>query len=68
MTEQPGPHYIIERIVKWERERYGRIIDAKTQRVVIEAPWEEIHDRMDELAAGQKNVTAEFKPLEPEGW
>jgi hypothetical protein len=36
--------------------------------VVIEAPWGEIHDRMDELAAGQQNVTAEFNPLEPEGW
>jgi len=35
--------------------------------VVIEAPWGEIHDRMDELAAGQQNVTAEFKPL-PKGW
>ena len=69
MTEQKlGPHYIIERCVKWERERYGRIIDAKTQCVVIEAPWGEIHDRMDELAAGQKNVTAEWKPLEPKGW
>jgi len=67
MTKQPGPHYIVERFVKWERERYGRIIDAKTQRVVIEAPWAEIHDRMDELVAGQQNVTAEFKP-EPEGW
>jgi len=69
MTERkPGPHYIIERIVKWERERYCRVIEAETQRVVIEAPWGELHDRMDELAAGQKNVIVEFKPLEPEGW
>ena len=68
MTKQPGPHYIIERFVKWERERYCRVIDAKTQRVVIEAPWGEIHDRMDELAARQQNVTAEWNPLEPKGW
>ena len=69
MTERkPGPHYIIERVVKAERERYCRVIDAKTQRVVIEAPLGEIHDRMDELAAGQRNVTAEWKPLEPKGW
>jgi len=69
MTERkPGPHYIIERIVKWERERYCCVIEAETQRVVIEAPWSELYDRMDELAAGQQNVTVEFKPLEPEGW
>jgi len=69
MTERkPGPHYIIERIVKWERERYCRIIEAETQRVVIEAPWGELHERMDEVAAGQRNVTVEYKPREPEGW
>jgi hypothetical protein len=69
MTERkPGPHYIIERIVKWERERYCRVIEAEIQRVVIEAPWAELHDRMDELAAAQQNVTVEFKPQDPEGW
>jgi hypothetical protein len=69
MTErEPGPHYIIERVLKAERERYCRIIDAETQRVVIEAPWSEALDRMDELAAGQRNVTVEWKPQEPKGW
>src|SRR5262245_38250953 len=68
MTERkPGPHYIIERIVKWERERYCRVIEAETQRVVIEAPWDELHDRMDELAAGQKNVTSSSSPWNRKG-